>query len=70
MIVLLPAFDYGWRAVRCRRRRRDQLYGGGQLLGSLMRHLCGLEAIEVRLLPGGVVGPARVGLLVAAAGAA
>jgi hypothetical protein len=58
------------RAVRRARRRRDQLYDGGQVFGSLMRHLRGLEAIEVRLLPGGVVGPARLGLLVAAAGAA
>jgi hypothetical protein len=35
-----------------------------------MRHLCGLAPIEVPLLPRGVIGPARLCLLVAAAGGA
>jgi hypothetical protein len=35
-----------------------------------MRHLRGLAAIEVSLLPGGMVSPPRLSLLVAAAGAA
>jgi hypothetical protein len=39
------------RVVRCsRRRRRVQLYDRGQLLGSLMRHLCGVAAIEVAVV--------------------
>jgi hypothetical protein len=70
MVVLLAASDRGVRVVRCRRRRRDHVYDGGQVFGSLMRHLRGLESIEVRLLPGGMVGSAGLGLLVAAAGGA
>jgi hypothetical protein len=50
------------------RSRRIDDYIRGQLLGSLMRHLAGLVSIEVALVPGGVMGATRHGLLVAARG--
>jgi len=64
MVLLLAARDQ--RVVRCHRDRRHDLYGLGQVLGRLMRHLRGLASIEVCLLPRGVVDPACFGLLVAA----
>jgi hypothetical protein len=69
MLFLLAALDRDLRVVRCRPKRRDHLYDGGQVFGSLMRHLCGVAPIEVALLPRGVIGPARLRLLIAAAGA-
>lgn len=65
IVVLLAARD---RCVmhRGRQRRRD-LYDRGQVLGSLMRHLRGLDAVEVPLLASGVVGPAGRGPLIALA---
>jgi len=68
MIGLLA--DRGRRVVRRDRSRREHLYGGGQVLGSLMRHLRGLASIEVALLASGVVGAAGLGPLVADAGGA
>jgi len=69
MLFLLAALDRDLRVVRCRPMRRDHLYDGGQVFGSLMRHLCGVAPIEVALLPRGVIGPAPLRLLIAAAGA-
>jgi len=70
MVILHAALDQDLRVVRGRRRRRDHVYGGGQLFGSLMRHLRGVAPIEVRLLAGGVIGPTRFRQLVTSAGAA
>ena len=64
MDLLLAAHVRCLRTVRCRRWRRDHLYGSGQVLGSLMRHLRGLAPIEVCLLAGGMVDPARLALLI------
>jgi len=65
MCLLLAA--RGRRGVRRDRSRQDDLYGAGQLLGSLMRHLRGLASIEVPLVSRGVHGPAGLGALIAAA---
>jgi hypothetical protein len=56
------------RVVRRGRSRRDDLYGLEQPFGSLMRHLRGLPAIEVALVPSGVVGPASRRLLISPTG--
>jgi hypothetical protein len=70
MVFLLAASHRGLRVMRRRRRRRDHLYDGGQVLGSLMRHLRSLTPIEVALLPRGMIGPTRLGLLIATTGGA
>jgi hypothetical protein len=53
-----------------RRQRQRDLYDRGQVFGSLLRHLRRLDAVEVLLLPGGVVGPTGLGPLVPATGRA
>jgi hypothetical protein len=63
-MVSLLAVPCDERERRWRRGRRDQLYGRGQLLGRVMRHLLGFAPIEVALLARCVVSPAGRGLLI------
>jgi len=68
-IVLLLAVLDPCIAHDGRQRRRD-LYDRGQVFGSLLRHLRGLDAVEVLLLSGRVVGATSLGSLVPLAGRA